>query len=341
MFVHRRDPLAPVGGQETPREVVFNRRRWLRVAGLTLGVGGMASGYGVWKYLHPADDLVLEAGRVRRPAGGEAAMAQASGGDDSTQPAWRRDPRFSYGRAETPRGDAARHTNFYEFSRFKSSWRLVDSFHPLPWTLVVDGLCRRPLRIDFDELERRFAPHLVERQYRHRCVERWAMAIPWLGFPLAELIKQTEPLAEATHVRFVSFLRPDEAPHQAQSSGEYPWPYAEGLTLAEATNELPLLATGMFGEPLLKQHGAPLRLVVPWKYGYKSIKSIERIEFVKAEPATFWSTMRPEAYPFESNVDPDLPVPWDQSTEWMLGTRERFPTRPYNGYGDWVANLYE
>lgn len=342
MFVHSPDPLGPVGGRETPRDVVWNRRRWLKAAGLAVGAAGLAGGYGAWRYLHPDEELVFQAGRVQRTgaSSGDFDPAVSDIGRDGEYWPLRRDERFSYGRTETPRADAASHTNFYEFSRYKSSWRFVGPFEPLPWTLVVDGLCRQPLRLNMDEFARRFASHRIERQYRHRCVERWAMAIPWLGVPLAEIVKQADPMAEATHVRFVSFLRPDQAPHQARSAGEYPWPYAEGLTLAEATNELPLLATGMYGEPLLKQHGAPVRLVVPWKYGYKSIKSVERIEFVKAEPATFWSTLRPEAYPFESNVDPDLPVPWDQSTEWMLGTHDKHRTQLFNGYAQWVAHLY-
>jgi sulfoxide reductase catalytic subunit YedY len=140
-------------------------------------------------------------------------------------------------------------------------------------------------------------------------------------------------------VRFVSFHRPAEAPQQAGES-DYPWPYVEGLTIAEAMNELALLAVGMYGQPLLKQHGAPVRLVVPWKYGYKSIKSVERIELVGREPATFWNTLNPRAYPFMSNVDPDVPRPWDQSFETLLGTGERLPTKKYNGYGQWVAGLY-
>ena len=166
------------------------------------------------------------------------------------------------------------------------------------------------------------------------------MAIPWTGIPLATMLKAADPLDEATHVRFVSFNRPAEAAHQAVS-GEFPWPYTEGLTIAEAMNELALLGVGVYGRPLLKQHGAPLRLVVPWKYGYKSIKSVERIELVSREPATFWSTLNPAAYPFESNVDPDVPRPWNQSSERMLGSDERFPTMKYNGYGEWVAGLYE
>lgn len=357
MFVHSPDPFAPRGGAETPPAVALHRRRWLKSVGLAgagLLVGG---GWAAWKHWHPDPEDVLQRGRVE---GGhlrsESGDAQEASGDASQadrrkvskshdEPTARegivRDRRFQYGRPETERVAAAQYTNFYEFSRFKSSWRLVGAFRPLPWTITVDGLCRNPRQYSFDELLARFSDRMRERQYRHRCVERWAMAIPWYGFPLAELIRDADPLAEATHVRFVSFRRPDEAPMQQSTIDEFPWPYVEGLTLPEATNELAWLATGMYGEPLFKQHGAPLRLVVPWKYGYKSIKSIERIEFVKGEPQTFWTSLRPDAFPFQSNVDPLVHIPWRQSTERMLGTQEEFATKKYNGYGEWVAKLYE
>ena len=192
--------------------------------------------------------------------------------------------------------------------------------------------------MDLAEFHKSYADALVERQYRHRCVERWAMAVPWTGIPLARLLKDADPLPTATHVRFVSFNRPDQA--SQQQSSEFPWPYVEGLTIAEAMNDLTLLATGVYGRPLIKQHGAPVRLVVPWKYGFKSIKSIDQIEFVDHEPATFWTTLSPGAYPFESNVEPNVPIPWPQHEEWMLGTKEVFPTQLYNGYSDQVASLY-
>jgi sulfoxide reductase catalytic subunit YedY len=319
--------LEPRGGTETSESVYLNRRRFVRAAGISLGIGAAAGlGYLGWQRYRGTDAEVLAGGR---PDGASL---------EGLYPA-ARDERFEYGRAETLEAAAARYTNFYEFSSFKWSWRLVDTFKSDPWTLTVDGLCRNPVKVDLDDLLWRYRSQMVERQYRHRCVETWAMAIPWSGFPLAELIKAADPLPAATHVRFVSFNRPEEAPGIA-SSAEYPWPYSEGLTLAEAGNELTLLATGMYGHALLKQHGAPIRLVVPWKYGFKSIKSIERIEFVDREPATFWTTLRPEAYPFESNVEPDVPRPWPQDRERMLGTGEEFATKMYNGYGEYVAQLY-
>jgi sulfoxide reductase catalytic subunit YedY len=328
MFIHQPDPLAPRGGRETPERVFFGRRRWLAAAGVAAGVA--AGGYGLWNAGSPgSDDEVLAAGRWSPEAEQQYAAYYPAP----------RDPRLSYGRDETPPADAARYTNFYEFSRFKWCWKYVGGFRPEAWTITVDGLCRQPLALDLDGFHRRFRVHLVERQYRHRCVERWAMAVPWTGIPLAAILKASDPLAQATHVRFVSFERPSEAPHQAQGN-TFPWPYNEGLTIAEAMNELVLVAVGAYGRPLLKQHGAPLRLVVPWKYGYKSIKSVERIELAGREPATFWSTLNPAAYPFESNVDPAIARPWDQSFETMLGSGQRVPTQKYNGYGQWVAGLY-
>jgi sulfoxide reductase catalytic subunit YedY len=330
MFIHQNDPLAPRGGRETPEGVFFNRRRWMQLAGLGAGGAVAGAGYLLWQQVTAGEDEnVLAAGRWS-PASERkfAAFYPAA-----------RDGRFAYGRAQTAAAEAARYTNFYEFSSYKWCWRYVEPFQPEPWTLTVDGLVRNPLKLDLEDFCRRFRGELIERQYRHRCVERWAMAIPWTGIPLAALLKAADPLAQATHVRFVSFERPQEAANQSSGAG-YPWPYTEGLTMAEAENDLTFVATGVYGRPLLKQHGAPLRLVVPWKYGYKSIKSIERIELIGREPATFWSTLNPVAYPFESNVDPGVPRPWDQSTERMLGTGQQFATQKYNGYGQWVAGLY-
>jgi sulfoxide reductase catalytic subunit YedY len=233
--------------------------------------------------------------------------------------------------------EAARYCNFYEFSSGKSVWRYVGPFRPQPWTVEVCGLVAKPKTYDIDDLIRAFP--LEQRVYRHRCVEAWAMVVPWTGFPLAALLAKAEPLPEARYVRFVSFHNPKVASNQGHSG--LPWPYNEGLTLAEATNELAFLATGMYGHPLLKQHGAPVRLVVPWKYGYKSAKSIVRIELTERRPATFWNTLQPTEYDFEANVNPAIPHPrWSQASEKMLGTWERRPTVLYNGYGEQVAGLY-
>lgn len=165
------------------------------------------------------------------------------------------------------------------------------------------------------------------------------MVVPWTGFPLAALLRKAGPLPAARYVRFITFDRPEEAGRQRNRS--YPWPYTEGLTLVEATHELAFLATGMYSHPLLKQHGAPVRLIVPWKYGFKSAKSLVRIELTADQPATFWNTLDSREYDFSANVNPDVPHPrWSQRTERMLGTGEVHPTRLYNGYGEWVASLY-
>ena len=326
MFIHQSDPLAPKGGRETPEKTFLSRRKWL-LAGS--GILAAAAGYGIYAGLQGKDEEVIAAGMW-------SPEAEAKYG--AFYPA-KRDERFEYGRPQTNASAAARHTNFFEFSSLKWCWKYVGPFQPEPWTLSISGLCRQPLKLDLDDFYRRFQSDMVERQYRHRCVEKWAMAVPWTGVPLAAVLKAADPLAQATHVRFVSFERPSEAPNQA-AKGQFPWPYTEGLTLAEATNELTLLAVGVYGRPLLKQHGAPIRVVVPWKYGYKSAKSIVAIELVGSEPATFWSTLNPKAYPFESNVDPDVPRPWDQSFEKMLGSGEQRPTKKYNGYEKYVSGMY-
>src|SRR5262249_53435977 len=190
---------------------------------------------------------------------------------------------------------------------------------------------------DVDDLLRQYP--LEERVYRHRCVEAWAMVVPWTGFALAEVLRKAEPLPEARFVRFVTFDRPEQA-GRPENRG-HPWPYTEGLTLAAATNELAFLATGMYGHPLRKQHGAPVRLVLPWKYGFKSAKSLARIELTVEQPATFWNTLVPHEYDFAANVNPQVPHPRSsQASERMLGSGEPRPTQLYNGYAEWVAGLY-
>lgn len=307
----------------TPETALANRRVWLK----WIGLGGLAFGSGaaLWWWRHGGSDAqVLGTGT-------------AEGKFTAFYPATRSADFADADRPWTAEAAAARYCNFYEFSPGKDVWRHVEQFEPLPWTLDVGGLVARPRTFDVDELHREFP--LEERIYRHRCVEAWAMVVPWTGFPLAALLKKVEPLPTARYVRFETFHRPDEA--SRQRSARQPWPYAEGLTLAEAANELSFVATGMYGHPLLKQHGAPVRLVVPWKYGFKSAKSLVRIELTAGQPTTFWNTLMPHEYGFEANVEPDVPHPrWSQKNERMLGTGEVRPTLLYNGYGDWVAHVY-
>jgi sulfoxide reductase catalytic subunit YedY len=307
----------------TPEAALLSRRSVL--TGLAVGGVTLAAGAGLaWWVRRGTENDVISAGTVAAP-------------NANLYPATRNPAFAKVDRALTDEGEAARYCNFYEFSVTKEVWHYVEPFQPLPWQVEVTGLVSRPRTLDLDDLTRQFP--LEERVYRHRCVEAWAMAVPWTGFPLAALVKHVEPLASARFVRFVSFLRPAEASRQ-QFRG-VPWPYTEGLTLAEATNDLAFIATGIYGHPLLKQHGAPVRLVVPWKYGFKSAKSIVRIEFTDEKPATFWNTISPHEYDFAANVNPAVPHPrWSQAREHMLGTGEVRPTQPFNGYGEWVGGLY-
>lgn len=251
-----------------------------------------------------------------------------------------RTPAYEADRPLTERTVAATYNNFYEFLTDKGSvWRHTGPFEARPWTLEVAGEVENPGVFDVADLERDFG--LEERVYRFRCVEAWAMVVPWTGFPLRKLIERVQPLSTARYVRFVSFDRPDQAVGQRRQTW-YPWPYYEGLRMDEAMNELTLAVTGVYGAPLPKQHGAPLRIITPWKYGFKSPKSIVRMEFVREEPATFWNDLAPREYGFYSNVNPEVPHPrWSQDSEEMIGTGEERPTELFNGYGEWVGDLYD
>ena len=235
---------------------------------------------------------------------------------------------------------AAHYNNFYEFSAIKEKvHELVDDFVTEPWTIEITGHCARPGTYDVADLVKKFG--LEERVYRLRCVEAWAMVVPWTGFPLNKLIEMVEPTAKAKHVRMFTVNRPDQAPGQKKQSW-YPWPYFEGLTLEEARNELTMMVTGIYGHPLPKQHGAPIRLVVPWKYGYKSIKSVVKIELTSRRPDTFWETLAPREYDFWANVNPAVSHPrWSQATEQMIGSGKRVQTLKYNGYRKQVGHLYK
>lgn len=235
---------------------------------------------------------------------------------------------------------ATTYNNFYEFTTQKTRVKtLTRAFKISPWKVKVHGLCNKPQTFDFDELLK-LVP-LEERVYRFRCVEAWAMTVPWTGFPLSRLLKLVEPKAEAKFVKFVSANRPAEMPGIAALKS-YPWPYTEGLTMAEANHDLAFVATGVFGKTMPKQNGAPIRTVIPWKYGYKSIKSIVEIEFTKTQPKTLWETLSAVEYPFESNVEPAVSHPrWSQATHRIVDTGNRVRTLKYNGYAKQVAHLYE
>ena len=194
------------------------------------------------------------------------------------------------------------------------------------------------MTVDIDDLLKKMP--LEERLYRHRCVEAWSMAVPWSGFPMAALLDLAKPLGSAKYVRMETFLDAKTAPGQKEFW--YPWPYVEGVTIAEAGNELAFLVTGMYGKPVPKQNGAPLRLVLPWKYGFKSVKSIVHFSLTEKRPVSFWETVQGSEYGFWANVNPEVPHPrWSQATERVLGANERVPTLKWNGYGEFVAHLYE
>jgi sulfoxide reductase catalytic subunit YedY len=227
--------------------------------------------------------------------------------------------------------------NFYEFTTRKEGVaELAKDFQTSPWTVQVGGLVHKPTTFDVDDL-RKFEQK--ERVYRLRCVEAWSMVIPWVGFPIAKLLEQVEPMSQAKYVRFETLYDPEQMP--GQSSSFYQWPYVEGLRMDEAMNDLAILATGIYGKPLLPQNGAPVRLVVPWKYGFKSIKSIVKIDLVEETPTSLWMAASPREYGFYANVNPEVPHPrWSQATERRIGESGRIPTLLFNGYTEEVADLY-
>jgi len=237
----------------------------------------------------------------------------------------------------TPENIASRFNNFYEFGVEKQEiWKSSRKLQTKEWSIEVSGLVKNPQILDFETLK--FSQE--ERIYRLRCVEAWSVVIPWTGFPLRLLIDKLEPLASARYIKFTTFLDPVIAPGQKNRFWE-PWPFTEGLRLDEARHDLTFLATGIYGHSLPNQHGAPIRLVVPWKYGFKSIKSISRIEFTREEPETFYTSLSPLEYDFEANVNPKIPYArWHQAFERIPGKEETVKTLPYNGYANQVAGLY-
>ena len=242
------------------------------------------------------------------------------------------DPANSY-------SDISNYNNYYEFTTDKGGVAsLSQSLTTNPWTVEVYGLVNKPKTYGIEDLLKNFTQE--ERIYRLRCVEAWSMVIPWTGFSLARLLKEVEPTSAAKYVRFETVYRPDEMP--GLRSPFYTWPYQEGLRLDEAMNDLTILATGLYGQPMPNQNGAPIRLVVPWKYGFKSIKAIIKIELVAEQPSTLWNNASPNEYGFYSNVNPERSHPrWSQATERRIGEFNRRPTLMFNGYAEQVAHLYD
>lgn len=314
--------VSSVPGQDvTPPEFFLDRRQFISALGLGLIAG---------ESLQAAQDPTVS-NLVKPPYMNAEVFPASKNASFALPPGIER-------KDLTPRAVAASHNNYYEFlpGRGGPVWQFTDDFQVDPWQVEVKGECQKPRTFDLDDL---LAFEQEERTYHFRCVERWAMNVPWTGFPLSKLLAKVEPKASAKFVRFESALEKDQMPG-VREADYYPWPYQEALRMDEAMNELALLATGVYGEPLLKQHGAPIRVVVPWKYGYKNPKSIVKIELLKDEPKTFWQ-IQPHEYGFLSNVNPFIPHPrWSQATSHWLDNREPFPTPIFNGYESYVAELY-
>jgi methionine sulfoxide reductase catalytic subunit len=264
--------------------------------------------------------------------------AATAGFPDSLNPAFKLD-----GVKLTPYDLVTSYNNFYEWGLAKEEPKELANkgWKTEPWTIEIGGLCNKPGKYDVNDLVK-IMGGVEQRNYRHRCVEAWSMVVPWDGLPLAKLVALAEPKSEARYVQFTTFFDPAVCP--GQRSKRFPWPYTEGLTLAEANHELAFLATGIYGKPLLNQNGAPIRLVVPWKYGFKGAKSLARIDFVSDQPKTLWNQMAPHEYGFYANVNPEVDHPrWSQKTERVIGGgffSGKQPTLKFNGYEREVAGLY-
>lgn len=278
--------------------------------------------------------LGLGAGLVAAPAAGQRLEPIAPAPDPAFSPM--RNLRFRPERDITPMREATTYNNYYEFGSHKGIWQAAQRLPQRPWTLRLSGLVAREREIGLEEILRIPAE---ERVLRFRCVEAWAMTVPWTGFPMSNLLRLAEPLSSARYLVFETVAHRDSMPGLRQAW--YPWPYIEGCTIEEAANELAFVATGMYGRPLPPQNGGPIRVLFPWKYGFKSGKSIVAVHFTDRRPVSFWERVQGNEYGFWANVNPEVPHPrWSQATERLLGTNERVPTRLFNGYAEFVAGLY-
>jgi sulfoxide reductase catalytic subunit YedY len=310
-------------GDEVTPEALFRRRREFLKDSLLFTATSVGVGLGLTSLLK---------GARSEPAPSETAPAGAPELEIA------RGSSFSTTETRTPFRDVTTYNNFYEFGLDKGDpSRQARDFRTRPWTVTVDGEVAKPLTVDVDQLVRWFP--LEERVYRMRCVEAWSMVIPWLGFPLGDLLERASPTSRARYVAFTTLLDPQQMPEQ--KGRVLDWPYVEGLRLDEAMHPLTILAAGLYGRALPNQNGAPLRLVVPWKYGFKGIKSIVRIRLTAEQPPTTWSAAAPDEYGFFANVNPAVDHPrWSQASERRIGELQRRPTLPFNGYADQVAGLY-
>lgn len=310
--IHRRPSWAIAENHATPESTFLNRRAILQGMGF-----GLLSAAGI-------------------AASARTARAQEADPTADLYPAKPNDA-YKLDRSLTPEEINANYNNFYEFGTQKEIAANAQNLIIRPWEITIDGLVDQPMTLAFDDLVRKIP--LETRLYRHRCVEAWSMTIPWAGFPLKSLLSLAKPQASAKFVRFETFLDPSMA--DGQNNFLYPWPYIEGVTIEEAANDLAFMVTGAYDKPLAKQHGAPLRLALPWKYGFKSIKSIRKISFVEERPVGLWEAIQPSEYGFWANVNPEVPHPrWSQASERVLHTGENVPTQLFNGYAAEVAGLY-
>ncbi|MCP4183083.1 MAG: protein-methionine-sulfoxide reductase catalytic subunit MsrP [Hyphomicrobiales bacterium] len=300
------------GLEEEPESVFLNRRQLMAGVGAMAAIGGMG--------------------------GFSASSAMAAEDPSASLYPFKRNENFVLDRDLTPEKVNSTYNNFYEFGSHKQISKAAQELRIRPWTLTIDGMVEKPIELGLDDLIAKMP--LEERLYRHRCVEAWSMTIPWSGFSLKSLVDFAKPLSGAKFVRFETFL--DKSMASGQGQTWYPWPYVEGVTLTEARNDLAFMVTGAYGKPLAKQFGSPLRLALPWKYGFKSIKSIVKISFTDEAPKSFWQEVGPSEYGFYANVNPKVDHKrWSQAKERVLHTGERVPTLLYNGYGEQVAELYK
>jgi methionine sulfoxide reductase catalytic subunit len=317
----------------TPEVHYLRRREFIRNAVLFTGTTAVVGGGLLWVMSGGHSDPPEPPSAPQRNLGTAPppAKPEANGGSLARGP-------YSTDEPLTPYKDVTGYNNFYEFGLDKSDpARNAGSLRSRPWTVSIEGEVNKPQIVDIDTLLGWFPAE--ERIYRMRCVEAWSMVIPWLGFPLASLVKKVEPTSRAKYVAFTTLLDPKQMPEQR--SRVLDWPYVEGLRIDEATHPLAILAIGLYGKALPNQNGAPLRLVVPWKYGFKGIKSIVKIRFVEEQPPTTWNIAAPNEYGFYANVNPEVDHPrWSQATERRIGELRRRKTLPFNGYGELVASLY-
>jgi len=316
-------PREPPSSEITPQGVYGSRRAFLKNAGL---FAATASGLG--GALH----LLVGSGRTTKGKTLAEETSAPLASADAARPTYRVDE------PETPYEDVTSYNNFYEFGIDKGDpAENAGSLRTRPWTVSIEGEVKEPRRIDIDTLLQWFPRE--ERVYRMRCVEAWSMVIPWLGFGLADLVRRLEPTSRAKYVAFTTLEDPQQMPGQRRRILD--WPYVEGLRIDEAMHPLAMLAVGLYGRVLPNQNGAPMRLVVPWKYGFKGAKSIVSIRFTETRPATTWNVAAPHEYGFYANVNPDVDHPrWSQRTERRIGELSRRPTLAFNGYADQVASLY-